>query len=334
MDYKSILSDLNNKIYKPVYFLMGDEPYFIDRIIDYILENVLQENEKAFNQTIVYGKDTTVTNVIEASRRFPMMSNYQVVVVREAHELKKIEDLVHYVEKPMKSTILVIDYRYKKLDKRKKFTKIVNEKGVVFESAKLYDNKIPAWIVGYLKLKNVSIQNDSATLLNEYLGNDLSKISNELDKLILTLPSDRRNITSEDIEKNIGISKDYNVFELQKALGQKDILKANRIINHFGKNQKDNPFVMVVISLYNYYSKIFKYHFLPNKQDNRGVASELGVNPYFVKDYQQAAQNYSRRKLVDVIATLKEFDLRSKGVDGGTHSPEHMLKEMIYRIMH
>ncbi len=334
MDYKSILTDLKNKIYKPVYFLMGEEPYFIDRIIDYILENVLQEHEKAFNQTIVYGKDTNITSVIEAARKYPMMANYQVVIVREAHELKNIEQLAHYVEKPLKSTILVVDYRYKKFDKRKKIIKTIDQKGVVFESLKLYENKIPAWIVGYLKRDNVTIQNDSSLLLTEYLGNDLSKISNELDKLILSLPADRRNILAEDIEKNIGISKDYNVFELQKAIGVGDVLKANRIVNHFGKNQKDNPFTMIVISLYNYFSKIFKYQFLTDKQDNRSVASELGVNPYFVNDYKNAAKRYSKAKLVDVIATLKEFDLKSKGVDGAMHSPEHMLKEMVYRIMH
>ena len=266
MTFEQILTDLKNKIYKPIYFLSGEEPYFIDLITKYINDNVLTEAEKSFNQTVIYGKDTDIYTVINTAKRFPMMANHQVVIVKEAQNIKNIDDLVHYAVAPLKSTLLVINYKYKTLDKRKKLYKALSDNGVLYESKKLYDNEVPGWINAYLKKKNRSIDPGAAALLNEYLGNDLSKIANELDKLIITLPDGEFNITSNHIERNIGISKDYNNFELHKALTQKNVLKANRIVNYFSQNQKDNPFTMTIATLYHFYSKVLSYHFVKIKK--------------------------------------------------------------------
>ena len=262
IEYTDILRDLKNKNYSPIYFLMGAEPYFIDIITDYIAANVLTETEKEFNQAVMYGKDTTTANIINTAKRFPMMSQYQVVIVKEAQTLNDIEILNFYAEKPLLSTILVINYKYKLLDKRKKLFKTLSEKGCVFESSKLYDDKIPGWISTYLKNKNISIDLKASSLLSDYIGNDLSRIANELDKLIITLGKETTTIHSTHIEQNIGISKEYNNFELHKALAQKNILKANRIINYFDKNPKLNPIVLTMSSLYSFFSRVFIYHFI------------------------------------------------------------------------
>lgn len=334
MSFEQILSDLKNKIYKPIYFLSGEEPYFIDLITKYINDNVLTDAEKSFNQTVLYGKDTEIHTVINTAKRFPMMANHQVVIVKEAQNLKNIEELIHYANAPLNSTILVINYKYKTLDKRKKLYKSINEKGILFESKKLYDNEVPAWINGYLKTKKRTIDPGAGMLLNEYLGNDLSKISNELDKLIITLPDGEYNITTTHIERNIGISKDYNNFELHKALTQKNVLKANRIVNYFSHNQKDNPFTMTIATLYHFYSKVLTYHFIQNKGDKRGVAATLKVNPYFVGDYEKAAKQYNPKKTVEIISLLREYDLKSKGYNNVSTSHGELLKELVYRILH
>jgi DNA polymerase III subunit delta len=332
-DYIDILRDLKNKIYKPVYFLMGEEPYYIDIITDYIAANVLTDSEKEFNQLVMYGKDTTALNVINSAKRFPMMAQYQVVIVKEAQTLDKIDDLHFYVEKPLKSTILVINYKYKSLDKRKKLYKDLLQNGVVFESDRLYDDKIPGWISSYLKSKNLSIDLKACSLVTDYLGNDLSRIANELDKLIITLGPGTTTINSAHVEKNIGISKEYNNFELQKALSQKNIVKANRIINYFDKNQKLNPISFTFSSLYHFFSKILLYHSIEDKS-TKNVASVMKVNPYFVDEYKLAAKNYDPAKVVSIISLLREYDLKSKGFGNATITPGSILKELVYKILH
>ncbi|MFO7843592.1 MAG: DNA polymerase III subunit delta [Bacteroidales bacterium] len=334
MKYEQIITDLKNKIYKPIYFLFGDEPYFIDLISKYIQNNVLTESEKAFNQTILYGKDTDIHTVINAAKRFPMMANHQVVIVKEAQEIKDIDSLVHYATSPLESTILVINYKYKTLDKRKKLYKVIHENAVTFESRKLYDNQIPAWINSYIQTKNKTIDPNAGMLLNEYLGNNLNKIANELDKLIITLPENEVKITTAHIERNIGISKDYNNFELHKALTQKNVLKANRIVNYFAHNPKDNPITLTLSSLYMFFSKILAYHFIKNKKDRRSVAATLKVNPFFIGEYETAARQYNPKKTVEIIELLREYDLRSKGYNNVSTPHGELLKELVYKILH
>ncbi len=333
MDYHSILRDLKNKAYKPIYFLMGDEPYYIDLITDFIAGNILDESERSFNQIILYGKDTTVPFIIDTARRYPMMAPYQVVIIKEAQTLDNIDDLCFYAEAPLHSTILVINYKYKSLDKRKKLSKIISEKGVLFESKKLYDDKIPGWITNYLDEKNITIDLKASFLLTEFLGSDLGKISNELDKLIITLPEKSRNITADHIERNIGISKDYNNFELNRALIQKNILKANRIINYFDKNQKNNPFFLTMASLYYLFSKVLIYHSMKDKSRNN-VASVLHIKPFFVPDYELAARHFTEDKLISIISLLREYDLKSKGFGNVSVPPGELLKELVYKILH
>jgi DNA polymerase-3 subunit delta len=311
---------------------MGEETYFIDKISDYISDNVLTEAEKGFNQTILYGKDTEPHNIIANARRFPMMSNYQVIIVREAQNIKKIEDLESYAKNPLNSTILVINYKYKTLDKRKTFPKLIDQKGILFEAKKIYDNQLPAWISSYLKNQQYSIAPQAAAMLSEYLGADLGKVVNELDKLIISLPAGTQ-ITPDHIEKNIGISKEFNVYELQNALGERDLLRANRIINYFGANPSSNPIPVVISSLFSYFSKILNYHFLEDKSQNN-VASVLQVHPFFVKTYVSAAKNYNIKKLVEIIAILREFDMKSKGWGSVSATPADLQREMIYRILH
>jgi len=332
MTFEEIISNLKKKIYHPIYFLMGEETYFIDKISDYISDNVLTAAEKGFNQTILYGKDTEPHSIIANARRFPMMSNYQVIIIREAQNIKKIEDLEPYVKNPLNSTILVINYKYKTLDKRKTFPKLLDQKGILFEAKKIYDNQLPAWIISYLKNQQYTIAPQAAAMLSEYLGADLSKVANELDKLIISMPASTQ-ITPDHIEKNIGISKEFNVYELQNALGERDLLRANRIVNYFGANPSSNPIPVVITSLFSYFSKILNYHFLEDKSQNN-VASVLQVHPFFVKTYVAAAKNYNIKKLVEIISILREFDMKSKGWGNVSTSPADLQREMIYRILH
>ena len=334
MTFEQIMTELRKQHYRPVYLLTGEEPYFMDVIADYIAENVLPEQDKAFNQVIVYGRDTSISTVLAAARRFPMMSQRQVVIVKEAQNLKEIDKLQLYMEKPLQSTILVICYK-DKFDKRSKLYKIFDKSKdtVIFESKKLYDNQVPTWITAYLTEQGYNIVPAASNLLAEYLGSDLSKVANELKKLMITLPVNEKMITLEHIETNIGISKDYNVFELQKALGEKNVLKANRIINYFASNPKDNPMVMVISSLYSYFVKILKYHYLADKNQS-AVASALGVNPFFVKDYEAVARKYTAPKIIQIISVLREYDLKSKGVGSSSVSDGELMREMIFKILH
>ena len=283
--YEEIISDLKNRIFRPVYFLAGEEPYYIDLIINYIEDKVLSEEVKAFNQIIMYGEDTSIAAIIDTARRFPMMSSHQVVIIKEAQSLKKLEDLVIYLEKPLLSTILVFSYKYKTIDKRTKLFKALESHSVYFESPRIRDYLIPAWIERYLMTKGIKTDPRASAMLTEYLGTDLHKIVNELDKLIITLPAGKPVITTSLIEKNIGISKDYNNFELQKAIGEKNILKANMIVHYFADNPNDNPITLSIASIFGFFSKLLTYHYLTDKSKNN-VAAVLKVNPYFVKDYE------------------------------------------------
>jgi DNA polymerase-3 subunit delta len=332
-EFESILQDLKNKIFKPLYFLMGDEVYYIDLITDYIAKHVLRDSEKTFNQLIMYGKDTDIANIINTARRFPMMANYQVVIIKEAQELKKLDDLIFYVDKPLKSTILVFNYKYASLDKRTKLYKTLAEHAVILESKKLYENQIPDWIIGYLGKSGIAIEASAAALLTEFLGNDLSKIAHELDKLLLVLPVETKIINASHIERNIGISKDYNNFELTKALGQKNILKANKIIDYFNKNPKASAFPATIAVLFNFFSKLLLYHFLSDKSKT-GIASALGVNPYFITEYEMAAKKYNLSKLFAIIEYIREYDLKSKGVINVSTADGELLKELIFKILH
>lgn len=327
------MSDLEKRIFSPVYFLSGEEPYFIDKISDYIEKNLLDDSEKAFNQVVIYGGDTDIANVINTSKKYPMISKYQVVILKEAQNIKNIDDLVYYAEAPLKSTILVINYKYRKLDKRKKLFAALNNNGVVFESDKLYDSQIPEWITGYLKEKGYDIQPEASVLLAEYLGNDLGKIVNELEKLRITLPENDKIINNLHIERNIGISKDYNNFELQSAIISKDVLKANRIINYFDKNPKNNPITLTLTSLYFFFTKVLVFQSLKDKSKG-SVAAALKINPYFVQDYQRASRNYPPERVRNIISLLREYDLKSKGFGSLSATHGDLLKELIYKILH
>lgn len=333
MSYEQIISSLKKKEYKPIYFLMGEEPFFIDKITDFIATKVLQEHERDFNQTVLYGKDTTVNEIIAIAKRFPMMSEHQVVIVKEAQHVKQIEDLEKYLAQPLNSTILVINYKFKKLDKRKAVAKLIAKTGVIFESEKLRDYKIPDWINEKISKVGLTIQQKNCMLLSEFLGTDISKIDNEIKKLQLILPKGSE-VTTEVIEKNIGISKDYNIFELQSALAKKDVLKSNRIAIYFAQNPKSNPFVLSISSLFNYFSKVLQLHYSANKQNDNALAGELKVHPFFVKEYKAAAQNYSPKKLVKIVSYLREYDLKSKGVNNISTDDGELLRELIFKILH
>jgi len=330
--YEQILSDLKNQIYYPVYLLHGEEPYFIDEIADAIGQKVLSDQEKEFNQTVVYGKDSSVPDIISYAKRYPMMANYQVLIIKEAQDLDDVEEFLPYVQNPLKSTILVICYKYKKVDGRKSFYKAVEKAGIVFESKRIYEDRIPDWITSYSGKRNYPVSPKASQLLAEFVGNDLTKIVNELGKLFILIPEGTM-VSEEIIERNIGISKDFNVFELQKALGKKDIYKANQIIQYFAANQKDNPLVKVLPMLYSFFSKILTYHYLKDKSTNN-VAAELSIKPFFVRDYTTAAKNYPVKKVVPIISILREYDVKSKGVDNTLATDGELMKEMVFRILH
>lgn len=332
--FEKIIADLKNESYSPVYFLTGNEPFYIDQVSDYIQNNVLNEAEKTFNLTVVYGKDTEAQTVIDSAKRFPMMASHQVVIVKEAQDLKNFENLQHYIEQPLESTLLVLCYKYKSLDKRKKISKTLQKNGVYLETKKLYDDKLPGWISNYLIARKYNIQPKAAALLAEFLGSDLSKIANELEKLIITLEENERTISSEHIEKNIGISKDFNNYELQAALGKKDVLKANRIIAYFASNQKNNHITQTITILYYFFSKVLMYYWIKDKsQDNVFKTLKL-PSPFFVRQYEEAARNYNPNKVIEIIGILREYDLKSKGFEGNNHPAGELLKEMTYKILH
>lgn len=332
-DITKIVDDIKKGNVKPIYLLMGEEPYYIDKISEFIENNVLQDEEKGFNQMVMYGRDATIEDIIDNAKRFPMMAERQVIIVKEAQDLSRsIDSLESYAENPQPTTVLVLCYKYKTLDKRKKLYKAILKNGLVYESKKLYENQIADWIRRILQGKNYTIDPKAAIMLVEFLGTDLSKISNEIDKLMVVLPKGS-NIKATDIEQNIGYSKDFNNFELRKAISEKDILKANRIINYFAQNQRTNPIVVTISLLNSLFTQLLIFHSLKDKSKTN-VAKALGINPFFVSDYTIAAKNYPMRKVSQIISLLREADVKSKGV-GATAIPEgQILKELVFKIMH
>lgn len=331
-EVKQLVSDIQKGLFKPVYFLMGEEPYYIDKISEYIENNVLTEEEKGFNQMVLYGRDVSIDDIVSNAKRFPMMAERQVLIIKEAQHLSRtIEKLVDYVNNPQPTTVLVINYKYKKIDKRKALYKALQKSSVVFESKKLYENQVADWIRRVLASKKYSITPKAAQMLVEFLGTDLSKINNELEKLQLIV-AEGTQITPEQIEENIGISKDFNNFELRKAVGEKNTFKAHQIINYFSDNPKDNPTVVTVSLLHNFFTQLLQYHGLGDKSP-RSVASSLRINPYFVSEYSNAARNYPMKKVSSVIGILREFDVKSKGVGANSLPQRDLLKELLVRIM-
>ncbi|PLX08788.1 MAG: DNA polymerase III subunit delta [Marinilabiliales bacterium] len=334
MTFENIISDLKNKIYKPIYLFYGEESYFIDELTNYIAKNVLTEAEKSFNQTILYGKDVNVTNVIELSRRFPMMANMQVVIVKEAQDIKKFADFEPYVSNPVKSTILVFSFKNKKtVDKRTKVISQISKQGVMFESKRLYERDIYPWITSKLNAENISIHPEALRLLYESIGADLTRISAEIKKLLITLPEDTTQIQKEDVAQNIGINRDFNIFELQKALSYKDSKKVYKIVDYFSKDAKNNPLIATVARLFDYFRKVILYHSLTDKGKNN-AASVLGVNPYFVDEYRVAAKNYSLSKLIIIVSYLRDTDAKLKGVGAVNANDSDLSKELFYKILH
>lgn len=335
MNAQAILNDIKQRKFKPLYLLHGEESYYIDLITERVENDVLNEGQKGFDQTILYGKETDFSTIVSAAKRYPMLSDHQVIIVKEAQGLKwKGDDefLAKYIEQPTPSTILVFAFKHGKFDKRTKLYKAIEKKGVVFESEKLYDNKVAPWISDELQQQGHKIHPQAAALMADYLGTDLSKIANEVQKLLLNVPKERE-ISVQDIEQNIGISKDFNVFELNSALGKREVLKAVQIVDYFSSNPKSNPFVVVIGSLAGYFTKLLKYHYLTDKS-SAAVAKELGVHPFFTKEYDIAARNFNRRKLFDVIAVLSEYDLKSKGLNAGPNTSDgDLMREMIFKIL-
>ena len=332
MTYEQILSEIHKKNFAPVYFLTGDEPYFIDMISDTIENEALDEADRAFNQIVVYGRDVDVETIANHARSFPMMGERMVVIIKEAQDVKNLENFEPYLDTIPDTTLLVFVYKYKKFDKRKTLAKKIEKKGVWFESKALRDYNIPGWIQSYLKGEGYSITPKATQMLADFLGTDLHKIANELKKLTITLPKNK-SIDDADVERNIGISKDYNVFELQNAIGSRDVLKANRIVNYFGDNGKDNPLLVTAINLYSFFTKVMKLHCAQDKSQSN-LAAVLGVNPYFVKDYQLAARNYPPQTCIRNISILREFDMKSKGYESGDVSEKDLYREMIFKLMH
>lgn len=332
-EVKALIADIREGKLAPIYLLMGEEPYYIDRISEYIGANVLSEEERGFNQVILYGKDTTIDEIIGQSKRYPMMAEHQVVIVREAQHLSRtIEQLTAYAAQPQPTTVLVICYKYKTLDRRKKLVKTLRSGGsVVFESKRLYENQVTDWIRRVLLGGGYRISHKASALLVEYLGTDLSRISNELEKLKLILPEGAE-ITPQTIEDHIGISKDFNNFELKKAIAERDIPKATRIIKYFAQNPRDNPFVLTVALLHTFFSQLLQYHGLSDHSP-KNVASALRINPYFVGEYQTAASHYPMRSVSRIIAALREMDLKGKGVGSASLSQEDLLQELLYKIV-
>ncbi|SEA55637.1 DNA polymerase III, delta subunit [Flavobacterium gillisiae] len=326
-----ILNDIKSGNIKPIYFLMGEEPYYIDIVSDYIEKNVLSEEEKGFNQTVLYGRDVSVEDIISTAKRYPMMAERQVVIVKEAQDLSRtIDKLESYADNPMPTTVLVICYKYKTLDKRKKVTKVLGKNGLVYESKKLYENQVGDWIKRILASKKYTIEPKANAMLVEFLGTNLGKINNELEKLQIILPKGSV-ITPKDIEENIGFSKDFNVFELRKAIGERNQLKAYTIAENFANNPKENPMVVTTSLVFGFFIQLLKYHGLKDRNP-KNVAAVIGVNPFFLKEYDLALKNYPMKKVSQIVASLRDIDVKSKGVGASSMSNSDLLREMLYNI--
>jgi DNA polymerase-3 subunit delta len=335
---ENVIKDLKNKKYAPVYFLQGDEPYYIDVIANWIEKHCLTESEKSFNQNILYGKDVNVPTILQRCKQFPMMSDKLVVIIKEAQELSDLGKenadnlLLAYLQNPLPSTVLVFCYKYKTLDARKTLAKNIDKFAVLVNSKKLYDNQLSDWVTAYFQQKGYKITPKAALMLSEFIGNNLSRLTNESDKLLINL-KENTPVDENLVEKYVGISKEFNVFELQKALVKKDVLKANQIINYFESNPKANPIIPIISILFGFFTKILLTHAQEDKSES-SLARALQVNPFFVKDYLFGAKSYSADKVISVIRDLRKADLMSKGVDAAGIGEGQILKELIFKILH
>jgi len=335
MSSEEIIKDIRSGKFAPVYFLHGEEPFFIDQIAEAVEANALAEAERSFNQTVLYGKDVDPLTLLDSLRRYPMMSERQVVILREAQEMKGLSELASYMEKPMPTTVFVVSHKYKKFDLRTKMGKVLGAgKNVVFESKKLYDNQVPDWVVMYCKSRKLGIESPAAALLAEYLGTDLGRIANELDKLVLNLAAGAT-ITQQHVQDYVGISKDYNVFELQRAFAMRDLPKIARIREHFASNIRKNPLIVTISSLFAYFSKVYMLHSLRGSSDADMVKALDLRSDWFLKEYKLAAANYTPSQTVGIISLLKTYDLRSKGVDTDTTNTgeEELMKELFWKML-
>lgn len=336
MTFEEIIRDIKARNFQPVYFLHGEEPYFIDQIEAAVDANALSDAEKGFNQSVLYGRDVDHLVLLDYLRRYPMMSERQVVILREAQEMKGLTELASYVEQPMPTTVFVVCHKHKKVDLRTKLGKALQgKKTILFESKKLYDNQVPDWIASWCKSRKLAVEPAAAALLAEYLGTDLAKISNELDKLALNLPAGTT-VTPAHVQEYVGISKDYNVFELQKALAMRDVAKVARIREHFASNIRKNPLIVTISSLFAYFSKVYMLHSLKGSSDAEILKALELRSDWFLKEYRIAANNYTPAQTVRIISLLKEYDLRSKGVDTDTTNTgdEALMKELFWKILH
>lgn len=332
--YEDILKELRARQYRPIYYLMGEEAYYIDLIADYIAAHVLTEEEKEFNLTVVYGADVDVATVINAAKRYPMMSKYQVVIVKEAQAIRNLDELSYYLQHPLPSTILVICHKHGTLDRRKKLVAAIEKNGILFESRKLKESQLPAFITTYMKRKSVDMDPKATAMLTEFIGTDLSRLTGELEKLIITFPKGQLRITPEQVERNIGISKDYNNFELRAALVEKDVLKANKIVKYFEENPKTNPIQMTLSLLFAFYSNLMLAYYAPEKSE-QGIASFLGLkNAWQAREYLMAMRRYSGVKTMQIIGEIRYTDAKSKGVGNASATDGDLLRELVFKILH
>lgn len=331
MSVEKIIADWKKKSFKPVYWLEGEEEYFIDKAVEYAEHHILNESEASFNLSVFYGKDASWPDVVNACSRYPMFAERQVVLLKEAQQMKDVEKLESYIENPLSSTVFVVSYKEKKLDARKKFTKLVKEKGVLITTKKMYERELPEWTQELLRSKGLTITPKGLALLVDHIGNDLVRIENEIDKLSVNLGK-RTSITEEDIEQYIGVSKDYNVFELQSALAAKDLARSIRIIQYFEGNPKAGPIQLVLPSLYSFFSKVFMV-FGAGTNDEKAIATAIGVNPYFMKDYMQAARLYTYPGVEKILLLLHQYNLKSVGVGSTNTEDASLLKEMVAKMM-
>lgn len=334
--YDAIMKDLKKREFAPIYILMGDESYYIDKITDYIAENVLEPEDRDFNQTIFYGGDTTPSQIVETSRGYPLMpAEYRVVIVKEAQNLKGIEELETYCAKPVKSTILVLSYKNGTIDRRKKIISRTETSGIVFESKKKKEYELPKFIESYLKSKEASIDPKSSSMIAEHIGSDMHRLVSELDKLLIALPANERRVTPEIVEKQIGISKDFNEFELRNAIVERNVFKANQIVNYFDKNPRATSVFKYVPLLFSYFVNLMIAHYAPNKTNERELAAYLDLKSVWgVRDYMVGLRNYSARKTLLIISKIRETDGKIKGIDAGSVSQGDLIKELIFFILH
>lgn len=333
--YELLRNDILKRSFQPIYLLMGEESYFIDDLTNLLDQTILTETERDFNQSLFYGVDSDVHTIISACRRYPMMSEHQVIIVKEAQKLDNFDLLESYAKNPMKSTILIINYKYGTIDGRKSVVKAIDKTGVIFDSKRLYDNKIPAFITSYYREKGFQIDDKSTQMLVDYVGNDLGKLVKELEKLQIVLVGKQPRITAEIVERNVGISKDYNNFELIKAIANKDTVRAYKIVDYFDKNQKDHPLVMTLSLLIYYFNNLVECFWLPHKTEQNVMNALSFRNTYMTQDYMAGLRQYNVTQVMEIISHLRTFDAKSKGIDNPPYTTNgELLKELVFKIMH